>query len=444
MRLLPDAVCWHEGMQLLPQHFQLQGLRAEAMAAHLALAANPWYWGVSSVEFDPSALFTGQVRVLALDATLPDGLVLNIRAGVGPMVELDIVEDVAVSPTLTVTVYLAISPLWRAGQLLPLKGRLQSALGDAIPDLASGEHPESISVWRPNPRLVTEANRADSICLPLLRLRKEGGGFVQLPFVAPTPRILPESLLGRRVAALCVQTREKCMFLAGRLRQAQQAGNQDDAAEVRRQSAALWARLPEVEGALNSRIAVPQALHGLLLGMAGCWSALDPIAGVPAYAPLDFLDLNRGYDEVLTWLERTLEQVRVGFRSLPFEQAEQVFSIQLPDLQPRQRLVIGLRMPAGVLEQAAVEWLGRAIIASGVHIPVLARQRMSGLAHQAMSRQEQVAYSVGDDTRLFVIQAIGQWFDPAQPLHIVSPVAGGAVSPWQVVLLIDNTHQVAE
>ncbi|NVL30990.1 response regulator transcription factor [Pseudomonas syringae pv. actinidiae] len=26
-------------MQLLPQHFQLQGLRAEALAAHLALAA---------------------------------------------------------------------------------------------------------------------------------------------------------------------------------------------------------------------------------------------------------------------------------------------------------------------------------------------------------------------------------------------------------------------
>lgn len=440
MSLLPDAVCWHEGMQLLPQHFQLQSLRAEALAAHLALEGNPWYWGVLSFEFDPSALFAGQIRVLALDATLPDGLVLNIRAGVGPMVELDVSEAAAASPTSTVTVYLAVSPLWRAGQLLPLKGRFQSVVGDAIPDLASGEHPESISVWRPNPRLITESNRADSVCLPLLRLRKEGGGFVQLPFVAPTPRILPESLLGRRIAALCVQTREKCMFLAGRLRQAQQAGNQDDAIEIRRQSAALWARLPEVEGALSSRTAGAQALHGLLLGMAGGWSALDPIAGVPAYAPLDYLDLYRGYDEVLTWLERSLEQVRVGFRSLPFEQVEHVFSIQLADQQTRQRLVVGLRMPAGVLEQAAADWLGRAIIASGPHVPVLARQRMSGLSHQTMSRQEQVAYGVGDDTRLFVIQASGQWFDPAQPLQIVSPVAGGAVSPWQVVLLLDNTH----
>ncbi|MDU5679065.1 MAG: hypothetical protein E6023_27340, partial [Pseudomonas aeruginosa] len=35
MSVLPDAVCWHEGMQLLPQHFQLQGLRAEALAARI-------------------------------------------------------------------------------------------------------------------------------------------------------------------------------------------------------------------------------------------------------------------------------------------------------------------------------------------------------------------------------------------------------------------------
>ncbi|WP_038821852.1 type VI secretion system baseplate subunit TssK, partial [Pseudomonas syringae] len=74
MSVLPDAVCWHEGMQLLPQHFQLQGLRAEALAAHLALAANPWYWGVTTLEIDPSALFAGQVRLLALDAICSDGL----------------------------------------------------------------------------------------------------------------------------------------------------------------------------------------------------------------------------------------------------------------------------------------------------------------------------------------------------------------------------------
>ncbi|MGW8466281.1 type VI secretion system baseplate subunit TssK [Pseudomonas sp. CLCA07] len=441
MSLLPDAVCWHEGMQLLPQHFQLQGLRAEALVAHFAQACNPWFWGVSRIEVDPGALSAGLVRLLNLQATLPDGLPVDLQVGVGPTLELDVSEAVNASENATVTVYLAVSPLWRAGQLLPLKGRLQSVVGDALPDLTSGEHPESITVWRPNPRLCTQLNKADSICLPLLKIRKEGGGFLSLPYTPPTPCLLPESMLGRRVAGLCARTREKCMFLAGRLRQAQQAGNQDDALEVRRQLTALWARLPEVEGVLNSRLATPQSLYGGLLGLAGAWSALDPLAGVPPFAPLDFLELQRGYESVLDWLERTLQLIRAGYRSLPFERSEQSFSIQLPDDQPSQRLVIGLRMPSGSGEQAASEWLSAAIIASAPHIPLLSRQRMSGLSHQAMGRNEQVSYSVGDDTRLFVVMAEGQWFDGQLPLQIAAPASKPASSPWQVVLFVAQASE---
>ncbi|NQC84621.1 type VI secretion system baseplate subunit TssK, partial [Pseudomonas aeruginosa] len=175
----------------------------------------------------------------------------------------------------------------------------------------------------------------------------------------------------------------------------------------------------------------------------GSWAALDPLAGVPAFEALDFLDLRRGYEPLLDWLERAIESIRAGYRCLPFEQEEQVFSVRLPDPAPRQRLVVGLRMPAGAGEQAAADWLERAIVASDPHLPLLARQRMSGLPRQPMNRQEQVAYSVGDDTRLFVVQGAGDWFDAGQPLRIVAPVSGVASSPWQIVLFVadgsDNT-----
>lgn len=430
-------------MQLLPQHFQLQGLRAEALVAHAAQACNPWFFGVTHMEFDPSAMSAGVVRVVSLQGTMPDGLPVNLQAGVGPALELDVGPSINETDDATVTVYLAISPLWRAGQLLPLKGRLQSLVGEALPDLTSGEFPESITVWRPNPRLCTQLTKADSICLPLLKIRKEGGGFLPLPYTPPTPILLPESPLGRRVAGLCARAREKCLFLGGRLRQAQQAGNQDDALEIRRQLTALWARLPEVEGTLNSRVAHPQTLYGQLLGLAGAWSALDLLAGVPAFAPLDFYELQRGYGHVLDWLETTLELIRAGYRSLPFERGEQGFSIELPDDQPSQRLVIGLRMPNGASEQAAGDWLRGAIIASAPHIALLSRQRMSGLTHQAMSRSEQVAYSVGDDTRLFVVTAEGTWFDAQLPLVIAAPAARLTSSPWQVVLFVAQTSESA-
>lgn len=436
MSVLPDAVCWHEGMQLLPQHFQLQGLRAEALAARIGQACNPWFWGVTALELDPSALCAGQVRVLHLEAILPDGLPVSVQAGVDAPLEFDLETALAAAEGPLLNVHLAVSPLWRAGQLLPLKGRLQSRVGAPLPDLASGEHPEPITVWRASLRLVGDDGKADSVCLPLLRVAKEGGAYVSLPYVPPTPLILPESPLGRRVQSLCARAREKALFLGGRLRLAQQAGNQDDAVEIRRQLAALWTRLPEVEGLLASRTASPLALHGSLLGLAGAWAALDPLAGVPAFEALDFLDLRRGYEPLLDWLERAIESIRAGYRCLPFEQEEQVFSVRLPDPAPRQRLVVGLRMPAGAGEQAAADWLERAIVASDPHLPLLARQRMSGLPRQPMNRQEQVAYSVGDDTRLFVVQGAGDWFDAGQPLRIVAPVSGVASSPWQIVLFV--------
>ena len=289
MSLLPDAVCWHEGMQLLPQHFQLQGLRAEALVAHFAQACNPWFWGVTRVEFDPGAL---ECRAGAVNQSCRRRCLTVCRSMCRPvsgrLLELDVSEAVNATDDATVTVYLAVSPLWRAGQLLPLKGRLQSVVGDALPDLTSGEYPESITVWRPNPRLCTQLNKADSICLPLLKIRKEGGGFIPLPYTPPTPILLPESVIGRRVAGLCARAREKCMFLAGRLRQAQQAGNQDDAMEIRRQLTALWARLPEVEGTLSSRQANPQTLYGLLLGIGGRLVGAGPVGRCSAVCTAGF------------------------------------------------------------------------------------------------------------------------------------------------------------
>ncbi|EKA43474.1 type VI secretion system baseplate subunit TssK, partial [Pseudomonas aeruginosa] len=153
MSVLPDAVCWHEGMQLLPQHFQLQGLRAEALAARTGQACNPWFWGVTALELDPSALCAGQVRVLHLEAILPDGLPVSVQAGVDAPLEFDLETALAAAEGPLLNVHLAVSPLWRAGQLLPLKGRLQSRVGAPLPDLASGEHPEPITVWRASLRL---------------------------------------------------------------------------------------------------------------------------------------------------------------------------------------------------------------------------------------------------------------------------------------------------
>ena len=442
MSVRPDVVCWYEGMQLLPQHFQLQGLRAEAMAAHLALAANPWYWGVAHFEHDPAALVAGKLRLLSLEATMPDGMPVSLGAAQETQLELDLAKPVKDSETSTVTVYLAFNPLWQGQRLRPMEGRWQSELSEPVPNLDSGLDDERVTVWKPAPRLVTDRDKADSVCLPLIRVRKENGVYKALPdFVAPSPRVTPQSVLGQRVLKLCAMVREKCGSIGVRLQGVELEGDPARARVLRSQSAALWARLPEVEGALYSGIATPQALHGLLLGMAGSWAALDPVNGVPAFSPLEFLDLYRGYDEVLDWLERSLKKVREGLRSVPFEQKGNVYEIQLPSFDPSRPLLVGLRMPPGAPEPDASLWLGRTIIASAGNVADLARQRRPGLAHKALDLARQAASGVGSETRLFEIDTGEHWFNPQLPLQIVSPGNGETFKPWQIVLLIDDNHE---
>lgn len=439
MQKIPDAVQWHEGLQLLPQHFQLQDLRAETLAAVLAASAHPWYWGIEHYEIDSSSLLGGRIRLLSLSAILPDGLPVMFDAGCDPAVELNVTKQLDQAHGKDLLVSLAVTPLQRGGQWLPLKGRLHSMVGPAIPDLASGEFPEPIPVWRPALRLVVEATRKDSVYLPLLKIGRDGKAYVRRPYLPPTPLLLPETELGKRIAALCVQAREKCQFLANRLRQARQSADFEDIQEIRSQLAAVWSGVPVVEAVLGSRIAHPAQVHRELVAMAGALIALDPVAGLPVFRPLRYQDLLAGFDEVLTWLEAALASIRGGYRSIPFKQAEQVFSLELPNRQAaRQELIVGLRMPLGATPAAARDWLDRCVLGSAGFIETLRRQRMRGLAFKPMEQREQIAYSVGEDTRLFVLYAQGEWFRPEEPLQVAAFHDQALVAPREIVLFQAN------
>ncbi|AOY01846.1 type VI secretion system baseplate subunit TssK [Jeongeupia sp. USM3] len=434
MNEVPEAICWHEGMQLLPQHFQQQSLRAETLAARHAAAAHPWFWGVQSVDIDESALRAGIVRVQALEAVLPDGLPVGFDAGVRPALELDVTDQIAASTRHAVTVFVAVAPLWRGGRLDPRGSRYLSVHGEAVPDLAGGETPEPLVLWRPDLRLVTDDTRADLVCIPLLRVEQQGGGFAPLPYVPPTPRLQPESPLGRKVAGLCARVREKCVYLAGRVRAAQQAGRDEEVPELSRQLRSLWSRLPEVEAALSSRIAHPAQVHLLLAGMAGAVATLDPAAGVPAFRPLEYGELLAGYDELIGWLDTALGRVKTSYRTVPFARDAAGFWLDLADLPVSAAPTLGVRMPGG--EQGAIAWLQQAIIASDGHVATLVRQRMRGLSWQALDQGASLSYSVPGDMHLVVLDTDSEWFDRGARLRLTGAAGATLPAPWEVVLFL--------
>lgn len=418
---IPEMVCWHEGMPLLPQHFQMQSLRAEILAARHAATAHPYYWGITHLEFDLPAIQTGIVRVLSLEAVMPDGLLVRHDAATDEALEFDCATLPPEQRQGTLALYLAVPPLYRAGRLSIFDQRYTSVRSAAIVDLASGDFPEEIAVLRPAVRIAPENGRGDSVTLPLLRLTCHEGGYSLAPYMPPMPVTPSDSILGRRLAALGLDIREKAVFLSGRLQAAMAARDALLLFTLDRQYAGLVALLPRLEAALHIR-AHPLALYFVLCDMLGALAGLKLDEPVPYPRPFDYLDILQCVEPLLAAVESRVALIRTDYRRHPFAREGEHFSIMLPGLpQGADTLVIGLRMPVRAVGRDAAQWLEEAVIASSSHVDTLMRQRMRGLPRQALGPDSTSGFNAEPGVYLFALKLDAAWFNPAEALHIRIP-----------------------
>jgi len=63
---------------LSPQHFQLESARVDALVGWHTLIGAPYAWGVKRLKFDLALVASGTLRVLELEAILPDGTAVAI------------------------------------------------------------------------------------------------------------------------------------------------------------------------------------------------------------------------------------------------------------------------------------------------------------------------------------------------------------------------------
>jgi type VI secretion system protein ImpJ len=180
-------ILWGEGLFLRPQHFQQQDAYHEWRLSQMTRLLHPYAWGVRHIKIDPDALQTGLLRVLELQAVLPDGELFNAPSEdeLPPPVSLASLAD-GHAQSLTETVFhLAMAPLRPNGTNMAAtrdeadtgaryyRSPMQAA--DVYTDAVAAE----VVVLRKSARLLADAHpRAHLISMPLLRLKKTStGGF---------------------------------------------------------------------------------------------------------------------------------------------------------------------------------------------------------------------------------------------------------------------------
>src|SRR5262245_51728831 len=156
-------------MLLAPQHFQQLAWRQEALLHYTTLAASPFYWGVRHLRIDPVLLVNGILRVIELEAIMPDGLLVTHTPQAPDALEVDLAPYAEAIRQQALPVHLAVPA--RPRGLPSAQGdvaRYVSVEGAAMIDENTGEG--DIRIPRLRPRLsllLTATPPARYVHLPL-------------------------------------------------------------------------------------------------------------------------------------------------------------------------------------------------------------------------------------------------------------------------------------
>jgi type VI secretion system protein ImpJ len=222
----PSKILWTEGVTLRPQHFQQQDRYHEARLHRMAAALHPYAWGLTAeAAWDEEALANNTLRANALSLVFPDGETYE-APGSDPLPEA--VELAGLPPNEHHFTFYAAMPAYHShgGNLAGVreqdKGQARfRQLELETPDLYTEALDSHIVYLAKRACLLPHlAPRAGHVSIPVLRLRRRGGGGFEIDpaFIAPSMSVAVAPALARLLDALMqkLQAKADALYAAQR------------------------------------------------------------------------------------------------------------------------------------------------------------------------------------------------------------------------------------
>jgi type VI secretion system protein ImpJ len=437
-RDLPEAVQWHEGMLLAPQHFQQLAHRQEALLHYHAGMISPYHWGVRHLKVDPVLLVDGVFRVLELEAVLPDGLVVAHFPEQGPDLSVDLTAEAERIRQRPLPVHLAVVARRAAGGRVDAEGaRFESVEGEPVADENTGDGELRVPRLRPRLRLlVTDDPPPKYVSLPLAEVAYGNESFTTTPFIPPTLRVTPGSPLSDLCAAVATRLREKAAFLSEQVREPSSAVRVAQLLETRALVHGIVAALPPFEALLHSGVAHPFTLYVALCSLVGHLASVGRSLVPPVLEPYDHNDARTAFEAARGFIEQALrEGVSESYVAYPFYLAEGGFFLKFDARWLSRPLVLGVRNRPGAAETDVEAWVEGAVIAAKSKMPELHQKRVLGLRRRRIEADADLVpargvllYSLGADPDLVVPDELLEIRNPDDP--------GGRLQPPEIVLYV--------
>lgn len=437
---ITDRIEWHEGMLLSPQHFQQLSARLDSLVAWQTLAAAPFAWGVRRLVFDSGLLPSGLLRVLELEAILPDGTAVHYAAthpahGVLELPLAAHAEQMAAEP---LDIYLTL-PATGPVRHRAAAPRFRSVAGAPVEDEVSDAEPADIP--RLLPQLALGAGPVPPGTHVYLRLGNvyKDNEVVKLgDRLPPLLEIARDSALWAAVSALLGQLRGKAAFVAKQT--AVPSSRVDDRLahlELKDRLRSLLAGLPLAEAVLRTPHLHPLPLYWALNALLASLSLLRP-GGLPP-VPLDYdhADPSAVFGPLLLSLRDAVAEVSQEYREHKFEFRQGAFETGLqPGWLSGPRIVVGLR---GQSERDLAAWMDSAIVGAQSAYPSLRERRVLGAVRTPIDAADELGVRPGSGYKLYAIQTSAVLTVPGEPLVIANANEGATSQrPQEIVLFVKD------
>lgn len=442
-RGIAGAVQWHEGMLLSPQHFQQAALRSEQLVAYHLLAASPFHWGIRRLALDMRVLVDGIFRIDAVEAILPDGLVVVEPLPENPPLQLDLTSvdhDFAARPG---TLHLCVAA--RSGTIAGTAGvpRFRSVDAGLVCDENTGEDEIAIPRLRPVAHLfVTDAPTRPPpnlyVSLPIARVVFRDDGYALEPYAPPAFAVGRDSPLFALAEQVARRLREKAVALSERLQGPLAAGDQAVSGEGWTLVRALVQSLPKLEGLLSSGAAHALDLYLALCEAAGSVACLDGQPCPAQFPPYVHNDPLPAFLSIAQFIEHAVARLHEPYRAVRFSLDQGRFQLELrPEWLEDGKLVIGVRAAAGQAPNGVAEWLMGAWIGCTSRMRTIRDRRILGAPRRPIERVDALGLVPPRQVLLFAVEVDPQFVIAGELLEIASsrgPDAAG--QPTQVMLYV--------
>ena len=446
---ISPAIQWHEGMLLMPHHFQQFAGRLESLIQFVTTLTSPYGWGVLRFDYDRAALVGGKFRVLRVEAITPDGSLLIAGTEIGIDLELDLKQSAEQARASSFKVHLVVP----AQNALSTRGdlaRYESYDGTAVADDTTGEGAIHIPRLRPKVSLWAGENPPPRFqAIALLEIQQQGESYQEAGFIAPMLSVPSSSSLGEQCEKVTSLIREKIYFLADQLQCGAYKEGDPEIMETRARIQSMAAGLPMAEALLQSGKSHPFQVYLAMCNLAGNIARITLSLLSPFFPPYRHEDLRTTFQPVLGFIQQSVSEAVVeAWRRYSFRLIDGVF--QLGPMAALDKVIAGkgtldapllalaARPSSGSSLEAAAQWAENCVIGSVSLIPTLLANRVPGAERRITERLPDLSPPRG--MVLFAIQADATAVKPDEVLQLVDRF-NEQMRPAEVVLYIRRARR---